>query len=335
MLQKFLVLSLLSTFIISIINYYQPPLAFTPTETSNGYEMNKNDPEKSPDAASGGTEARGRLSDCTLAEVAERTGVVILTTTNTAFLDMTLNMFESIKRLRLCINATIIAEDQRVYEYLHQLLEGDPGIHVLKTNSGEMGEEELDFIHNRPKYYGLMNKRQAYILTLLEQGLEVLFTDTDTYWFRDPLPYFHGDFDMYMVDLDAYSPRRNKGPARINFCAGFVHFKPTKETLRFVEAWIQTMTTHQRRGQHIPDQVVMNDLLRERKPVRIKVQPLDSNLFPWGERFYEMLAQGKNYPTVVMHAATIRGHKAKVEKFRSSGMWLVSNTSEELLNLGV
>ncbi|XP_038072993.1 UDP-D-xylose:L-fucose alpha-1,3-D-xylosyltransferase MGP4-like [Patiria miniata] len=341
---KFLSLLLLSSFIISISNYYQTVTVLEPSINLSGGgadEWDENDLRKSPSGeAIGGriTETRGRLSDCTPADIrARRPGVMILATTNTAFLDMTLNMLESIRRIRLCVNTTIIAEDRRVYEYLHQLLQDDPGIHVRMTNSGETGGTELT-IHTRHGYYGLFNKRQAYILALLEQALEVLFTDTDTYWFGDPLPYFHGEFDMYMVDLDAQDTNcpPMHSPPRVNFCAGFVHFKPTKVTLQFVKAWIRQMAAKRdanREGGHtMPDQVFMNNLIRDGKPVQVKVKSLDSNLFPWGTGFYASLAHNKNHSAVVMHAAGIRGHKAKVDRFREAGMWLVNDTSEGLID---
>ncbi|XP_022109334.1 UDP-D-xylose:L-fucose alpha-1,3-D-xylosyltransferase-like [Acanthaster planci] len=269
---------------------------------------------------------RGRLSNCTWGDISSRPGVMLLTSTNLAFLDMTMNMLESIKRTRVCVNTTIIAEDEKVYEYLWKRAEGDPGVWVVKTSSGYINSKEI--LRRNPKqYYEMMNKRQAYILTYLEQGWEILFTDTDTFWFRDPFPFFEGNFDISLIDSANPFGVRNR---QSNFCAGFVYFKPTSATLQFVQTWIQSMKTY---GWMRSDQTVMNGLLYWDKPVHIDIKPLDTNIFPWGPKFYNLLAKKANYSTVVMHAASIRGHAAKVASFKSSNMWLINATSQELLHI--
>ncbi|XP_022109327.1 UDP-D-xylose:L-fucose alpha-1,3-D-xylosyltransferase MGP4-like [Acanthaster planci] len=272
-------------------------------------------------------EKRGRISNCTLADINKRPGVVLLTTTNLAFLDVTLNMLESIKRTGVCVNTTVIAEDKKVFEQLYKRTEGDPALTVLLTNSGEMDVIEHPRSH-RSQYYGLMNKRQAYILGLLTEGYEVLFSDADTFWFRDPFPFFDGDFDISLIDsVNPFGVRSG----RSNFCAGFVYFKPTNVTLQFVKAWVDQLENNKKRGNYSPDQNVMNALLKNDKPVYVKIKPLDTNIFPYGPKFYDLLARKANYSTVVMHAASIRGHEAKVTKFKSSNMWLVNKTTNEML----
>ncbi|XP_022109324.1 UDP-D-xylose:L-fucose alpha-1,3-D-xylosyltransferase MGP4-like isoform X2 [Acanthaster planci] len=256
-----------------------------------------------------------------------RPGVVMLSTTNLGFMDVTLNMLESIKRIGVCVNTTIIAEDQKCYRYLSKRAKADPAVHVVLTNSGESTSKEI-LRTQRRQYYALFNKRQKYVLELLEQGYEVLFSDADTFWFRDPFPYFKGDFDLSMIDSRSPYPLRTD---KSNHCAGFVYFKPTNVSLQFVKAWIKAMADNEKSGKLVADQGVMNFLLNTDQPVHVNIQPLDTNIFPWGPKFYTLLKRKANYSTVVMHAASIRGHAAKVEKFKSSNMWLVGNitVSEE------
>ncbi|XP_022097421.1 UDP-D-xylose:L-fucose alpha-1,3-D-xylosyltransferase 3-like [Acanthaster planci] len=271
-------------------------------------------------------QTHGSLSNCSLADVKMRPGVVMLTTTNLGFMDMTLNMLESIKRTGVCVNTTIVAEDKKCYQYLSKRAEGDPAVRVVLTNLGETTSKEI-LRTQRRQYYALFNKRQEYFLGLLERGYEVLFTDADTFWFRDPFPYFKGDFDMSMIDPRSPYPTRSE---RAHYCAGFAYFKPTKVTIQFVKAWIQEMRNNDKAKKLVADQSVMNYLLHEDKPVHVNVQPLDTNIFPWGPKFYELLAKKANYPTVVMHAASIRGRAAKVAKFKSSNMWLVNITISDI-----
>ncbi|XP_038045140.1 UDP-D-xylose:L-fucose alpha-1,3-D-xylosyltransferase MGP4-like [Patiria miniata] len=265
---------------------------------------------------------RGRLSNCSLADIRKRSGIMLLTTTNFAFLDMTLNMIESIKRAGLCVNTTVIAEDQKCHQYLKDRFKEEPGVHVIMTNSGETRSQLIP--RYTREYFRFFNKRQSYILALLEKGLEVLFTDSDTFWFRDPFPYFQGDFDVSMMDSKSPYPTRTE---KANFCAGFAYYKPTPVTIRFVKAWIRTIENNEKTGKIRQDQGVMNTLLRTDDPVHVRVQPLDIKVFPDGPKFYSLLAKMANYSPVVMHAATIRGHEAKIEKLKSSNMWLVNITT--------
>ncbi|XP_038073032.1 UDP-D-xylose:L-fucose alpha-1,3-D-xylosyltransferase-like [Patiria miniata] len=258
---------------------------------------------------------RGQLSNCTLADIKKRPGVVMLTTANLAYADVALNMLESVKRIGVCVNTSVIAEDQKAYDLLLKYAKGDPAIYVQKTNSGEMDEIE-------PSRRGLMNKRQAYILTLLEQGLEVLFSDSDTFWFRDPFPYFQGDFDM---SLRSFSKPRII--SKTHFCAGFIYLKPTNASIQFVRTWAELLDNNKKKGKFPTDQSVMNGLFTADKPVHVNIKILDEDLFPWGPRFFDPSWQKQNHSTVVMHAASIRSHPAKLRKFKEFGMWLVNVTA--------
>ncbi|XP_038045049.1 UDP-D-xylose:L-fucose alpha-1,3-D-xylosyltransferase MGP4-like isoform X1 [Patiria miniata] len=268
--------------------------------------------------------ARGPLSNCTFNDIMNRPGVVLLTTANLGFLDMTINMLASIKKIGICVYTVIVAEDKNVYRYLRRRTEIDPAIHVVMTDSGEV-QSDLVMSTDHHRYFSLLKKRQGYILRLLDQNLEVLFTDSDTFWFQDPLPYFQGDFDMSMMDpRSPYPTRTNKS----HYCAGFAYYKPTTVTLQFVKKWITFME-----GKDYMDQSVMNKLLQEDQPVHVNIKPLDIKLFPPGPKFYEFLEKNASYSAVVMHAASIRGHDAKVRRFKSSNMWLVNKTSDELVAL--
>ncbi|XP_038072869.1 UDP-D-xylose:L-fucose alpha-1,3-D-xylosyltransferase 1-like [Patiria miniata] len=300
-----------------------------------GCKCQQNDPSKLHGEEATGwmpgrvNETRGPLSNCSLADVKNRSGVVMLTTTNLGFMDMTLNMLESIKRTKVCVNTTVIAEDQKCYRHLSERAEGDPAVHVVLTNSGESTSKEI-LRTKRRSYYALFNKRQAYVLSLLEKGLEVLFTDADTFWFRDPFPHFKGDFDMSMIDPRSPYPTRTD---KAHYCAGFAYFKPTNVSVLFVKAWIKAMKDNEKAKKLVADQSVMNYLLHNDEPVHVNVQPLDTNIFPWGPKFYELLAKKANYSTVVMHAASIRGHAAKVKKFKSSNMWLVDTIEVDTIEV--
>ena len=267
-----------------------------------------------------------RLSDCTVEDVRKRPGVIVLTTTNTGFLDILLNLLESIKRTGVCPNVTIIAEDPQAYAFLLGISSGQPGLNVLKTSSGFMTPQKLMF--GTKVYKELVNKRAEYLLSFLEKGLEVMFTDTDTFWFRDPFPYFQGDFDVAMLDELLNYPERNPTS---RFCAGLAYFKPTERTLRFVREWVRRMKGDKKK-KRTPDQDVMNNMLLHDQPVHMEVRSLKPSFFPKGKLFYNNKWRRVNNNTAVMHSSMILGHDKKVTYYKEHNMWLpiASNFSNKL-----
>ena len=267
-----------------------------------------------------------RLSDCTVEDVRKRPGVIVLTTTNTGFLDILLNLLESIKRTGVCPNVTIIAEDPQAYAFLLGISSGQPGLNVLKTSSGFMTPQKLMF--GTKVYKELVNKRAEYLLSFLEKGLEVMFTDTDTFWFRDPFPYFQGDFDVAMLDEFMNYPERNPTS---RFCAGLAYFKPTERTLRFVREWVRRMKGDKKK-KRTPDQDVMNNMLLHDQPVHMEVRSLNPSFFPKGRLFNNNEWRRENNNTAAMHSSSIFGHDKKVAYFKELNMWLpiASNFANKL-----
>ena len=87
------------------------------------------------------------------------------------------------------------------------------------------------------------------------------------------------------------------------------------------------MDYNKKKGRYPVDQNVMNGLLKGDKPVHVNIKMLDPDLFPWGPEFFNPSWQKENHSTVVLHAASIRGHAAKLQKFKEYGIWLVNTTS--------
>ncbi|XP_038061661.1 uncharacterized protein LOC119732270 [Patiria miniata] len=247
---------------------------------------------------------------CTEHALSKKVNKVVLTTTNAAFLDFTDNWLESIKRTGACPNITIVAEDDVTLTYYTKRLTDYPGLHVVRTDSGVTSSKPLIF--DTPIYRHFVNKRQRYIQEYLHNGYEVLFTDVDTYWFRDPYPFFEGNFDLAVEeDISRF------------YCAGFVYFKPTNRTLKFLQDWIQFMESDTRLK---PDQEVMNKLIEQRKVPRLKVRVLDSKHFPNGKLYSSREWRGYHKrDVVVMHNNFIIGHDKKLERFHNYGLWLLQN----------
>ena len=233
--------------------------------------------------------------------------VVILSTTNAAFLDFTDNWLASIRKIGIHPNITIVAEDKKSYDHYFRT----PDIHVMRADQSSVSEK---LVFDTPEYKTFVNKRAQYILDLLLKGYDVLFSDVDTFWLSDPFPYFEEDYDIF-TQLDQGYPDRRV------LCAGFVYYKSNRYTIKFVKLWIKKMN---RLHNVKPDQVVMNLLMYKKSVPRLRVKVLDPEKFLSG-RYYFDAQWRRNNPhvkPVMLHNNWIIGHDRKVERFKNLGMWL-------------
>ncbi|XP_033624314.1 UDP-D-xylose:L-fucose alpha-1,3-D-xylosyltransferase 1-like isoform X2 [Asterias rubens] len=277
--------------------------------TYNQFQPTKTSTRLSPGDGDGDGGGSPEPYQCTASDLQRRSGTILLTTTNSAYLDFTENWLESIRRTRACPNISVVTEDDQAFNYLSNKTMA--GLNVLMTQTAKSTTGKLVF--NTKEYKKFVNKRQGYILDLLEQGWEVLFSDVDTFWLRDPFLFFQGNFDMALEE-------DNHEPA--SYCAGFVYFRPTERTMQFVKEWIRFMANDKTMK---PDQVVMNIMIRRKVIAGLKLRVLDSNKFPNGKLFFDDEWRKDKKDFVVVHNNWIVGHDPKVERFRNCSMWLVDH----------
>ncbi|XP_030845843.1 UDP-D-xylose:L-fucose alpha-1,3-D-xylosyltransferase-like [Strongylocentrotus purpuratus] len=236
---------------------------------------------------------------------------IILATTNKAFLDFTENWIESLKRCNVRDHVTIIAEDPSTYEILAK--RNDINLELLLTSKTNLPDSDLAF--GSQDYLRLVNKRPNYILRYLQRGTDVLFSDVDTVWLKNPLPFFEDGYDLYF-GRDIYDDQTK--PDLV--CAGFVYYRATKATIDLIVKWIQRI--HAR--PEIPDQQLLNHLLRNRT-IRntLKLKYLDQRQFPNGNDYFNVEWREKhaNIEPIVVHNNWIKGHDIKIERFKNASMW--------------
>ena len=109
--------------------------------------------------------------------------------------------------------------------------------------------------------------KAAFLLYLLEKGHEVLVSDVDAVWLRDPLPFFKTERVATETDLavstDCLShehEKRNGGCWHMQFNTGVLWLRPTRATRRFVGEWRDALLATEHEFEH--DQDIFNRLLR-------------------------------------------------------------------------
>jgi hypothetical protein len=130
------------------------------------------------------------------------------------------------------------------------------------------------FYKNRGPPLILHKPALLYRFTLLLYPIISLLWSTTTFvriltiWFKDPRPFFIGDYDMWGT-VDNESP--------IYYCAGFVAFKSSPLSEDLLEKWKSSLET--------PDlnQFKFNSLV---KKIAIRHKPLPRKEFPGGHMYF-------------------------------------------------
>jgi hypothetical protein len=109
--------------------------------------------------------------------------------------------------------------------------------------------------------------KAAFLLYLLERGHEVLVSDVDTVWLRDPRSFFKTERVATEADLavstDCLShthERESNGCWHMQFNTGVLFLRPTRTTRKFVGEWRDALLETEHAFEH--DQDIFNRLLR-------------------------------------------------------------------------
>eukprot|EP01065_Artemidia_motanka_P032483 TRINITY_DN39499_c0_g1_i1.p1 TRINITY_DN39499_c0_g1~~TRINITY_DN39499_c0_g1_i1.p1 ORF type:complete len:591 (+),score=140.72 TRINITY_DN39499_c0_g1_i1:53-1825(+) len=129
----------------------------------------------------------------------------------------------------------VAALDDAILESLHQW-----GIAGFRANTSLIPE---DFAHapNAPRLHLVPRVKIECILKCLRLGVEVLFSDADVVWFRNPFPYLSAfpRADMFVSTDDPQWPADRSGLDKRrgtrSACTGLMHFRLS--ALPFVERW--------------------------------------------------------------------------------------------------
>lgn len=83
-------------------------------------------------------------------------------------------------------------------------------------------------------YYAMVFRKVELIEIILRKGFNVLFSDADVMWLKDPFPYLQGPADV-MVSTDWYTYDPNFKGIRAN--TGFLFLRSNRRTKDFVHYW--------------------------------------------------------------------------------------------------
>ena len=231
---------------------------------------------------------------------------IILMTVNTGYFDFYQNWFWYFQRHQLPVPVIVVAEDETGYKKLSELhINSKVSVTIERSESNITEGTAADF--NSKQFNKLVGERPAHILRHLKLGNNVLYSDTDSVWLRNPFPYLVGEFDIW-TQMDG------SGADRMH-CTGFLAIKYNNRTLQLMEAWKKLMV----KLAYTNDQIGFKKLNKS----TVRINDLKSELFPAGNQYFRELNDAKYANTVVVHNNFIIGHDRKKERFKNFSLWLL------------
>ena len=250
------------------------------------------------------------ISDSNQTKVLDNTNNVtfnwsVVVAVNNGYFDFFNNWRLHFIKLNISLPVYVIAEDNSVYDKLLNIK--DSGIKVQRS--------EYISINSSVKYKSksfrqMMSARPFYILSFLQKGIDIIFSDLDTVWLKNPLPYFTGDFDIWI--------QFNTDQLNV-YCSGFMAIKSNKDTYSFIKKWRDALKVKPMLNQPAFNQLV--------KQSQIKIKGLESKHFPSGRLYFEKFSREERAGVVVVHNNWIIGHDNKLERFKNMNLWLNETTT--------
>lgn len=261
------------------------------------------------------------LFDKVLAERADpRTGALVVTFTNSGFLDLTLNWAAYVRALGID-NYLVVCFDEPVYAELR-----GRGIAAYWNASAEPLPVESQR-YGSPDYIKLVNWKPLMTLAVLERGYHVLVSDVDTVWQRNPFDVLLMTCDLE-IEVDTVNITRvpddyKNGcfPYRegVYLSTGVYYMRSTPASMEFIRQLIHYQATPAP-GKLI-DQPAFNHVLGNQTGLTIRA--LDPLLFPSGHHYFlQKLPQRHHVEPIIVHNnVLVNGNDAKKHRFREYYLW--------------
>lgn len=222
---------------------------------------------------------------------------LFVTFTSLGYLDYTLNLIESVKRLGFSQSLVVFALDAEGYKALLAKA-GGAGVGVVYyRNRHDFREMQL---FEGQQWHRVTSYKIEIVHRLLRRGHDVLFTDGDIVFLRDPRAFLKdrlGQADILVQD-DSSNLRSGGAPATTILCTGFFYVRSNDKTvdafhprhMRFPR-WKAALRRILRPGGEVlfDDQRHFNNFIKH----RVNVGVLPRGLFPNG---YYYLNEGELSP---------------------------------------
>ena len=282
---------------------------------------------------------------------------IVLLTCSIGFFDMWENWLKFFEKLRIPnLPVHLFAEDNQTYVKCKQS--------VVQTNA-DVAINSLDYVvdltclpwdtvfsqqavtnrieakgYRESGYVKMMSHRPAIIQYELEMGYDIIFSDVDVVWKKNPLPYFQEDFSSKNSSLNQQEVHvwaQSDGVKKGNdfLCPGFMVYRNCPETIALVDLWRRDISIDgkERRNQksfnNLLWQAVKNgvEIASSPSPSLIVPKTLPTHLFATGNLYFKEMSDEERSKVVIVHNNGISGYDNKVNRMKDFHLWLVKNTT--------
>ena len=216
---------------------------------------------------------------------------------NNGAIDLFRNWYSYFSKLSIAIQVTVIAEDDIIFK---KLLSDNSSL--IRVHRSEIISLPNASKYNTPLFRQLMSVRATHLLKYLPYTRYLLFSDVDTVWLQNPIPYFKGKFDLWMP-LD-----------RKLYCAGYFAITSYNVTIDLIRRWEKAL-----KERISVNQLVFNNLIQ--KSENLKVATLNESLFPSGDKYFRIFNDQERSKVVIVHNNFIKGIDVKIARFKSFNLW--------------
>jgi uncharacterized protein (TIGR01627 family) len=243
---------------------------------------------------------------------------IVLVEVNDGYYDFFLNWLYHFEQLQIGLDVVVFAEDDAVYKKLEVDVQSTRQYLQIERSGSSFLSKSLDY--NSKQYKELVSARATHILSKLIEGRNVIYTDVDTVWKGNPLPYlvWAGDTTDAVLEVDT---AKFEGMSPY-YCTGFMAFVSNERTIHLMEYWKKALQKAQL------NQPIFNALLQKRSTVLH--QPLPNVEFPSGQMFFSTMDNEQRSQSIVVHNNYIQGAKNKQIRFDKYGLWKVNTTAPPL-----
>jgi hypothetical protein len=239
---------------------------------------------------------------------------IILLEVNTGYFELFQNWLAHFLLLQLGIKVIVIAEDDMVKEKIdREVIPIYPHQFVVNRADLKLDSTPLDW--DTLEYKKMVSARATHILSKLETGVNVIYSDVDTVWRSSPLPYLAATNKADMIiEVDA-SESQGFSPF---YCTGFMAIVSNKRTIQFMKDWQKALKHPQL------NQPIFNEILHKRS--NISHQPLPAMQFPSGALYFHQFSEKERGKAVIVHANYMVGISSRKESFHKHTLWMINKT---------
>eukprot|EP01018_Ginkgo_biloba_P023351 Gb_30925 [translate_table: standard] len=262
-----------------------------------------------------------------LQKVTNNGNTVVLAVVGNNYRDMLMSWVCRLRRLRIS-NFIVCAVDQQVYQFA--VLQGLPVF-----MDGPAMNISFDDCHFGSQCFQRVTKvKSRIVLQILQLGYNVLLSDVDVYWFKDPIPYLkaYGP-GVLTAQSDEYNETEPLNlPRRLN--SGFYFAQSDHATIAALDKIVKHAALSDMSEQPSFYDILcgeggvhrVGDYLCVEPETNLTVHFLDRNKFPngaykglWEKGNVEGIC--KEQGCIVLHNNWISGRKRKLERQVLSGLW--------------